>query len=70
MAIFDIEKMLMCTFFEGGEGSEKVYALYICINVGIFVWPLTLILYQYHSIITIHNYTRLSYDSTKNCKII
>ncbi len=35
--------MLMCTRFEGGEGSEKVYILYTCENVDIFGQSLTLL---------------------------
>ncbi len=38
MANIGIEKMLICTTFEGG-GSEKVYVLYICENADIFGWP-------------------------------
>ncbi len=41
MAIFGIEKMVMCSLFEGGRGSEKVYVLYTLESLDIFGWRLT-----------------------------
>ncbi len=34
--------MYMCTVFEGGGGSVKVYILYTCENVYNYGWPLSL----------------------------
>ncbi len=38
VAIFGIEKILMCTFMTGG--SENVYVLYICEHIDIFAYNL------------------------------
>ncbi len=43
MGIFDTPKMLMCTLFFGGGGSQKVYGLYTCENVDIYGRPLRLV---------------------------
>ncbi len=41
MRIFGTQKMLMCTLWGRGRGSQKVYGLYTRENVDIYGWPLT-----------------------------
>ncbi len=37
----------MCTHFEGGRGSEKVYVLYTHLNVDNYGWPLIQVIASY-----------------------